>query len=252
MVFGSLRQKINFDTVLRPQHAYSLLEAADIAKKEGLKTISVAEFGVATGSGLFNIAFIAKRISKMTGINFKIYGFDTGKGMPPAIDYRDHPEQYEEGDFKMDFEALRKKLPEDVTLILGEVGMTVKQFIETLPATEPLGFISVDVDYYYSTKDAFKVLSGKPEQYLPITIIYMDDIALKTHNHGAGQLLAVNEFNEENKFRKIERHAFFLTWRIFQRASWIKKIHFLHVMDHKSRSEIRNSKTKRVIGNPYL
>src|SRR5688572_7238980 len=91
MLFGSLRQKINFDVVLRPQHAYGLLEAAEIAKETGIKTVSVVEFGVAAGSGLLNIAHIAQRVQKATGINFKIYGFDTGEGMPPARDFRDHP-----------------------------------------------------------------------------------------------------------------------------------------------------------------
>ena len=85
-LFGSYRKKIDFDLIIRQQYAYSILKAADYAKEMAIKTISLIEFGVASGAGLINMAKIAEMIGKETGINFKIYGFDTGKGMPPAID----------------------------------------------------------------------------------------------------------------------------------------------------------------------
>jgi hypothetical protein len=60
----------------------------------GIKTVSLVEFGVASGAGLTNIVEIAKKVTRCTGVEFTIYGFDTGQGMPPARDYRDHPELY--------------------------------------------------------------------------------------------------------------------------------------------------------------
>ena len=66
-VFGSFRQKIDFDLVLRSQHAYPLLKAADHAVSNGKKRVTVIEFGVANGAGLFNIQVIAKKITKILG-----------------------------------------------------------------------------------------------------------------------------------------------------------------------------------------
>ena len=48
----------------------------------GLESITAIEFGVAAGAGLLNICEIAKNLTKETGVKFKIYGFDTGAGMP--------------------------------------------------------------------------------------------------------------------------------------------------------------------------
>ena len=109
-LFGSYRTKIEFDLILRQQHAYALLDIADQAKQLGLKKVSVFEFGVAAGSGLLNIQEIAKNITKITGIEFDIFGFDTGAGMPAPQSHKDHPELYQAGDFPMDFDKLSAKL----------------------------------------------------------------------------------------------------------------------------------------------
>src|SRR6516225_7599284 len=46
----------------------------------GIKTVSLVEFGVASGAGLTNIVEIAKKVTRCTGVEFTIYGFDTGQG----------------------------------------------------------------------------------------------------------------------------------------------------------------------------
>ena len=51
-IFGSFRQKIDFDLVLRSQHAFALLKAADHAVRHGKKKVTVIEFGVAGGNGI--------------------------------------------------------------------------------------------------------------------------------------------------------------------------------------------------------
>lgn len=143
--------------IIRQQHAYSILKCADYAQELGIKTVSLVEFGVAHGAGIMNMAEIAKNITKETGISFKIYGFDTGKGMPMALDYRDHPDLYQAGDFPMNYDILSRNLPDNASLIIGNISDNVEQFIKNIPQTEPVGFVSVDVDYYYSTKDVLKV-----------------------------------------------------------------------------------------------
>src|SRR5262249_25136377 len=98
LLFGSFRTQIVFDVLIRQQHAYGLLRAADLAKSMGLRGATVIEFGVAAGAGLLNLCKIASRVEKITGVKLIIVGFDMGSGMPAPVDYRDHPELYQRGD----------------------------------------------------------------------------------------------------------------------------------------------------------
>ena len=97
MMFGSVRQKIDYDCIPRNAYAYCILAAADHAKSYGIDRVTIMEFGVAAGGGLLNMCWIAERVARETGVKFDIVGFDTGQGMPPPIDYRDHPEKISPG-----------------------------------------------------------------------------------------------------------------------------------------------------------
>jgi hypothetical protein len=253
-LFGSYRSKILFDLVLRQNHAYSLLYATEYAIKNGIKKITVIEFGVAMGGGLMNICKISSQLSKLYDIEFRIFGFDTGEGMPEPLDYRDHPELYKKGDFRMDREKLEKELPENCTLIIGKVKDTVTEFLSTNALDEaPLGFVSFDLDYYYSTKEALQILLHQdPSKYLSVFPVYLDDIALPSHNSYCGELLARKEFNEENKSRKIERNRFLPYTRVFKHSEWLEHIFFVHVLDAKSRNEFSDSTEYVVLENPYF
>jgi hypothetical protein len=139
--------------VQRPHYAYGLLGAADQAADQGLKAFTAVEFGVAAGEGLLNLCSIAKRVEQATGIAVNIAGFDSGCGMPPPVDYCDHPEEFQFGDFPMDHNRLRPKLPSNCQLVLGPVNETVPTFLENLSAAAPLGFAAFDLDYYTSTRE---------------------------------------------------------------------------------------------------
>ncbi len=252
LIFGSYRSKIAFDLIIRPHHAYGLLKAADRAKQCGFDQVSIIEFGVASGAGLLNMDKIAARIQQITGVAFKIYGFDSGSGMPPAKDFRDHPDIYQEGDFPMDYKKLTAKLSSNTILKIGNISDTIPDFINKLPNNQPIGFISIDVDYYHSTKDVLTVLNGATEKYLSIVEIYLDDIELEQHNIFCGELLAIREFNEENKCRKIEHHSFLENNRILKRANWIKHMFQLHVLDNPERFYINKKRATNSLSNPYL
>jgi hypothetical protein len=251
-LFGSFRRKVEYDLVLRHCHAFALLKAADQAKERGISAITVLEFGVAAGAGLMNICILAQKVSSLTGIDIQVFGFDTGKGMPPPRDYRDHPDLYHEGDFPSDLAALRTILPSNGHLILGELADTAPQFVKnTLTGRAPIGYVSVDVDYYSSTVDALKIFDGPPQCYLPMVTIYLDDIDFESHNPFAGELLAINEFNEQHQFRKICRHEFLECSRIFRNAQWLRHMFTLHVLDHPLRQNA-TSRPAHFLENPYL
>ncbi len=251
-LFGSERSKFDWDLVIRPYYAYGILTAADLARAAGATHVNVVEFGVASGTGLMNMAAIASRVEKMTAVEVKVHGFDSGAGMPPARDYRDHPELYQAGDFAMNEAALRAILPTCAQLHIGELTDTVPRLVEQLGPDSPLGFVAFDLDYYWSTVEALALLDAAPDKYLPWFPVYLDDIMIHSHNTRAGELLAVAEFNEQHPLRLIERHEGLEVGRVFRRAPWLRQIYFVHVLDHPLRNDIRATEVKRYIENPYL
>lgn len=252
-LFGTFRQRVAYDLILRNSNAFAILNAADIAHSYDVKQLAIIEFGVAAGAGLMNMCHIAEQVTQLTGVKIRVFGFDTGSGMPPAKDYRDHPDVYRTGDFPMEYDKLKGKLPSNGKLILGELAATIPNFLnEEVSSEMPIGYVVVDVDYYSSTVDALRLFEGDPDLYLPMTPIHLDDIEFDQHNAYAGELLAVSEFNERNKYRKICRPYFLENKRIFRRANWIKHIFYLQVMDHPQRFNPIHMIERKVLSNPYI
>jgi len=131
-----------------PYYSYAsgLWGATDLALSRGYKHISAMEFGVAGGYGLIHLGIYARELQRLYGIKIDVYGFDSGKGLLAPVDYRDCPQFWIEGDYQMDVDALQRKLEQE-KLIIGDICETTKTFLdEYKPA--PIGFISVDVDFY--------------------------------------------------------------------------------------------------------
>lgn len=252
LIGGTTRARIAFDLIPRQHLAYSLLFAADQAKRLGIRKLTAVEFGVAAGAGLLNMCEIASRVTRVSGVEFSIVGFDSGTGMPPPRDFRDHPEYFAEGDFPSDTSALARKLPPNASLRIGDVSRTVPEFFQTLTNAAPLGFAAIDVDYYWSTRECLAVLLGSPDCYLPVTPIYLDDVEEVGMNRWAGELLAVDEFNAENALRKIAPLNFLRQRRIFRNAKWIEHMFALHVFDHPIRSSARVQQRPVQLPSPYL
>ncbi len=237
---GGFRAKEKLGFVQRPWYAYGLLAAADLAGKLGKKEIYAIEFGVAAGRGIRNLVELSGHVSRETGVSIRVAGFDTGSGMPPPTDYRDHPERYQHGDFPMvDYEALMQKLNGSADLVIGEIDKTIDAFRQKLSDRCPVGFIAVDVDAYTSSKAALRLFDGGPELYLPMCWCYFDDCSSRSHfNRFTGELLAIDEFNQENQMRKldIDRGA----WNAHRRLGpqlWYERMYILHVFDHPWRSK---------------
>ena len=82
--------------------------------------------------------------------------------------------------------------------------------------------------------------------------MYLDDLEHPSHNSWCGERLAIGEFNERNKLRKIEQHAFLKSYRIFRNARWIDHMFTVHVLDHASRVTLVQERPSTVLTNPYL
>jgi hypothetical protein len=251
-LFGGLRAKTAFDLIVRHQHAYGLLKAADEAKARGIERLTVVELGVAAGAGLLNLCALAARVTEETGVEFHLVGFDTGRGMPPPADYRDHPELYKEGWFPMDQEALESALPANAEIRLGPIGETIEPFVEQMDASAPLGFATLDVDFYSSSKEALRLFDGRPDAYLPYVTVYVDDLALSTHTPYAGELLAIREFNDEHELRKLDRDWNLRHTRVFKHTEWLTHMFKLQVLDHPERNDLSRPEEVARLENPYL
>ncbi len=120
-----------------------MLHAAVLARKLGHKRVAAVEFGVAGGNGLLAMERHAEAVRAETGVEVAVYGFDTGKGMPPPLDYRDMPYMWQPGYFAMDVEKLRARLAA-AELILGDVAETLAYFVAREGAP-PVGFVAIKV-----------------------------------------------------------------------------------------------------------
>ncbi len=252
-LFGSFRSKVYWDLVVRQQHAFGLLNAADKARELGIRHLTAVEFGVANGAGLLNICDIAKRITAETGVRWRVFGFDSGAGMPAPRDHRDHPELYSAGNFPMqDRSVLEGRLPDFASLIIGDLTETAPAALTRISPDAPLGFASIDVDYYSSTLACLEFFLGDPACYLPTVDVYADDVMFETHSRWGGEILAIIEFNEAHEHRKIESHRFIREKRLFKRPNWLSHMHTLHVLDHPARQPETALAKQRVLDNPYL
>jgi hypothetical protein len=238
--------------LVRQQHAYGLLEAADEARARGLRRVTVVELGVGGGAGLLNICELAKRISGATGVEFDIVGFDTGAGLPPPSDHRDHPELYTAGSFPHDRGALQRALPGNARVVYGDLRETIDPFVASLTPESPLGFATLDVDYYSSSRHGLRLFLGEAACYLPSVPVYVDDLHERTHTRFAGELLAVAEFNDEHELRKLDVDRSLPYSRVFKHAEWLQHMYRLHVFDHPERADVRAKREVEVAPNPYL
>lgn len=238
-VAGGFRAREKLGLLRRQWYAYGLLSAADHAKKVGKSGIWAIEFGVASGRGIKNLLSLSRQVTAETGINIRVAGFDTGSGMPPPTDYRDHPEKYQLGDFPMiDYAKLSDELGDNAELVIGNIAETIDGFRSRLSRDCPIGFVAVDVDTYTSSKAALRLMEGDSESYLPMTWHYFDDCSSRSHfNRFAGELLSIEEFNQAHDLRKldIDRGA----WNAHRQLGpqlWHERMFIMHVFDHPWRT----------------
>jgi hypothetical protein len=201
--FGSLETRVQYGIFDRPHYAYGVFHAADLAKRLGVKAISVIEFGVAGGRGLIALEKIAAMVAGRFDVEIHVVGFDSGQGMPAPVDYRDLPHVWGAGFYQMDVPKLRASLSPSTELVLGPVEETARAWV---PKAR-IGFVAFDLDYYSSTASAFQLFQGESAgRCLPRVYCYFDDTIWPVHachNEYTGELCAIREFNQEQRDKKI-------------------------------------------------
>jgi hypothetical protein len=217
----------------RPHLAYGLLSAGTQAHKLGVDRITAIEFGVGAGNGLLALEEHSAVVSRMTGVAISVIGFDTGKGLPEPVDYRDLPYTWEAGFYPMNEKLLRSRL-RAAELVLGDVRQTVPAFVRDRGAAlqrAPIGFVSFDLDDWSSTLAAFEIFRHHPETCLPRVWCYFDDLPWTIED--IGELRAIRDFNGEPHGRKLRR-PYSLRHMIPFRPLWADQIYQAHLFDHPS------------------
>jgi hypothetical protein len=239
---GTFKQRLKYDAILYPAYAYGMYCAALQAKSLGLNKISAIEFGVGTGNGLIAMEKHAIEIYNLTGVEFEIYGFDSGKGLPKPTDYRDQGYFWNESDFVMDQKKLENNLSFS-NLVIGDIKSTIDTFINDR-LTFPIGFISFDLDYYSSTIASFEIFKINDDLLLPRIECYMDDVSstdLLVASRGTGVLRAIGDFNNSTREeKKIFRKKNVSHSRRIP-SSWNKKVYVFHSFDHSKYNDTVSS-----------
>ncbi len=178
---------------------------------------------------------IATEVEKETNVGISVFGFDSGKGLPnTGGDYRDHPERWISGDFPMYQDALKAKLQSRTRLVLGDVADTVPEFVAR-GEYPPVGFVAFDLDFYTSTRDALRIFTLPGKKMLIHVPAYFDDITMLPVHQYAGELLAINEFNQQNDKVKIDRWRGVEDDRPFPESYWLKRMFVVHDLEAASK-----------------
>jgi hypothetical protein len=203
-----------------------------LAERLRIPQIVVLEFGVATGEGLVEMERMANEVSRICATQIRVVGFDTGVGMPEHADYRDLPYIWRRGHYRMDVEAVRRRLTA-AELVLGNVAGTVPSFLSRL--TGAIGFIAFDLDYYSSTCAALRIFEGPDHLYLPRVLCYFDDVVgsdEQMHCEDVGELLAIEEFNRSAARAHRIRPIHGLAAKRLLGSSWAPHMFAYHRYDH--------------------
>jgi hypothetical protein len=214
----------------RPAHAYCMWHAAKLAQELGYREISVAEFGVAGGNTLVIVERYAKQIEHSLGVKIKVYGFDTGGGLPELEGAEDLPYWFLPTQYAMNVEKLRGRL-KTAELVIGNVRDTVGDFF-TKADRPPLAAIFNDLDFFSSSRDAMRILEADSKNFLPRLFLYLDDVvgsAKEMYGPFNGELAANDWFNSTHDRIKIHLNQNLLPE---SSLSWRTQIYYIHLFDH--------------------
>ena len=213
---------------LRPDICTSICLATAESICWGKTGVTLIEFGVNNGGGLSFIVKVCDYLKEKIDIKYNIYGFDTFEGLPKLEGFEDHNEIWSEGQYKCNssYKDMVKHFKGKSILIKGDVKDTISEVLNKLDMEYPIGFISLDLDLYSSSKSALKILNDpNSNKYYPTVLMVVDDQDfLLTYNDWCGEGLAIKEFNDLNKLRKIQN-----------RKEFYQRLRFIHILDHSLR-----------------
>lgn len=194
----------------RPSYRYLIYRAYNEAIKLNYKSCTIIEFGVGSGKGMKILEKISKNL--MNKFNFKInlVGFDS-LGLKNLSDYRDVKFKWKENFYTGSEEDFKKF--DLAKIYVGDVKDTLIKMKKNKDS--PLAGLIFDLNLYTSTMSAFNVFNIDEKYVLPRIDCYFDDSNTIEY---IGERLAIKEFNEKNKYKKIAQNP--LTYSLDDISGW--------------------------------
>jgi hypothetical protein len=131
----------------------------------------------------------------------------------------------------MDVQRLQAKL-ERAKLVIGDIAVTARHFFEEYDPA-PIAVIMHDFDFYSSTAIALKMFDEDEKYFLPRVFCYFDDTVgteIELYNDYTGERLAINEFNETHKSKKLAIPYHLLGRKVLE--PWYHQIFIYHDFEH--------------------
>ena len=205
---GKIKKKIHNKTFDRTLNAFYLraLEK-NLSDKNSNRGILGSYYEFGTGSKVVTLSEFLIAADKFYNTykleKLKIFAFDSFEGLPtPAVEADHHP-SWKKGEYagsiehvKNKIDNLKLKIKLDITYIKGFYEKTLDEALREKLKNFPPSIITLDVDYYSSTKTILDWLVP----ILPSScIFYFDDIWAFAGNPNYGQIKSINEFNADKK-----------------------------------------------------
>lgn len=165
------------------------------------------EFGVGRGATLSRYLDAIESFSRAQAspqVNFPVYLFDSFQGLPEPRGPEDFSSEWRKGSFAHDVAEIREVFrarhidpdSRNVHFVVGYFEESLTSRIATELKPNPPAIVTIDVDYYSSTKTVLDWLAS----FLPSgSFLYFDDIYSFYGNPNYGQLKAISDFNRAGK-----------------------------------------------------
>jgi hypothetical protein len=127
--------------------------------------------------------------------------FDSFQGLPSSAHQADQHHLWKGGTFDVGGTEQFRRILADADVPVSRFTLVEGFYEQSLPSFDKstiakAAFINMDCDYYTSTKLALNFCKDLMQNF---TLVYFDDLYSFAGNPGKGQLLAIHEFNGENK-----------------------------------------------------
>jgi len=159
-------------------------------------------------------------------------------------------EIYQQGDFPMDPAVLRRALPDNARLVIGELKETVPAFLQTVPDAAPIGFVSWTSITTRRRATPSRCSTGVP----PVPAAHAGlsrRPRASFHNSWCGERRACSSSTRPASCARSSSMPFCGATG-FSATRWIDHMFTLHVLDHPTRTTLVQERQATILTNPYL
>ncbi len=168
----------------------------------GAPNANYYEFGVGRGRTMMRFVKALKLYCRLAGIDpysYSIFAFDSFEGLPAKESVRDDHPGWHQRQFLYTVEDITKRVGSQIDVRKGTVRFIKGFFHDSLTpelaaelSTHPPSIVTIDVDYYSSTKTVLEWLSRILRSGC---LFYFDDLWAFYGHPEMGEIGAINEFN---------------------------------------------------------